>query len=187
MMKQPKQTHPANLKGKILLADPGLQDQMFKKSVILVAQHQAAKGASGLILNHPTAQCVGDLLIAEEFSALKQLRVYLGGPVDQHNLTFASFWTHESSRLRYATRISAKRAISSIQQPGAIVRAFAGHSSWVPGQLEEEMDSDSWITTTAHAKILGLSHERTLWADILRTMSPFHKILAETPDDIFIN
>lgn len=160
---------------------------MFKKSVIFISEYQENAAASGLILNHPTAQTVGDLLTADEFSPLKNIPVYLGGPVDQQNLTFSVFWIKNQSELHYATRISAKKAIDSIHNPGTVVRAFAGYASWTAGQLEEEMENNSWITTAANPELLSQRHERSLWADILRTMSPYHQILAEAPDDIFGN
>lgn len=178
---------PKNLTNHLLIADPSLQDQIFKKSVILLSEHQTNSGASGFILNHPTAQTLGDLIQSEQFNPLKNLRVYIGGPISQQNLTFAALWRHEGTKLRYATRISAKTAIRQSQQSGTIVRAFAGYAQWTEKQLEEEIEGNSWIITKARPEILGLSHERSLWAETLRSMSPFHKILAETPDDIFVN
>jgi len=186
-MPSPSDHQPSNLTGKLLLANPSIQDKLFKKSVILISKHQRISGASGLILNHPTAQTVGDLLQTDKFAALKNLRVYLGGPVNQQQLIFAEFWIKEHSNLRYATQISAQEAIDSTHKPGTVVRAFAGHSSWIADQLEEEIEGDSWITAEADPEILGKRHERSLWADILRTMSPYHQILAEAPDDIFVN
>lgn len=182
---------PIHLEGQLLIADPSLRNDIFNKSVILLAEHSSDDGAYGLILNHPTGQTVGDLLTASEFDALKNIPVHLGGPVGQEHLTFAAFWTQENSKLhhelRYATRISAKDAITRTQQPGTLVRAFAGYSGWTPGQLEEELRKNSWIPTQPSTGLLASHHERDLWADLLRSISPYHRILAEAPDDIFVN
>ncbi len=186
-MQPPIQEIPSDLTGHLLLADPSLQDHLFKKSAVLISEYDKAQGASGFILNHPTAQTVGDLLTNKAFSDLRQLPVHLGGPVDQQSLIFVSFWAYKNSVLKYATRISAQKAIESIHQPGTLVRAFAGHSSWTQGQLEEELESHSWVITPANTQLLQLSHERSLWANALRTISPYHQVLAEAPDDIFIN
>jgi len=178
---------PIHLEGQLLIADPSLNDGLFKKSVILLAEHNNDEGAYGLVLNHPTGQTVGDLLTADEFSPLKNVRVHLGGPVGQEHLTFAAFWTQENHQLRFATRISAQDAIKRTQQPGTLVRAFAGYSGWTPGQLEAELRKNSWITSLPTTGLLASDHERNLWADLLRKISPYHQILAEAPDDIFVN
>lgn len=178
--------NPIHLQGQILLADPSLRDGIFNKSVILLAEHTHEEGAYGLILNQPTAQTVGDLLTADEFEPLKNIRVHLGGPVGQEHLTFVAFWA-EDHHLRFATRISAKDAITRTQQPGTLIRAFAGYSGWTPGQLESELRKNSWITTLPQDRILASEHEKNLWAELLREISPYHKILAEAPDDVFVN
>lgn len=178
---------PIQLEGQLLLADPSLRDGIFHKSVILLAEHNNNDGAYGLILNRPTGQTVGDLLPSPEFDALKNIHVHLGGPVGQEHLTFAAFWGRKDKPFSFATRISAKDAIKRAQQPGTLIRAFAGHSGWTAGQLEGELRKSSWITAHPNKSILSTHHEQELWAELLRNISPYHKILAETPDDIYMN
>lgn len=178
---------PIHLEGQLLIADPSLRDGIFNKSVILLAEHNNDDGAYGLILNQPTGQTVGDLLTAPEFADLVNIPVHLGGPVGQEHLTFAAFWTKENHTLKFATRISAANAIKRAHQPGTLVRAFAGYSGWTPGQLESELRKNSWIATIPTSGILASHHEQDLWADLLRSISPYHQILAEAPDDIYVN
>ncbi|BDS08619.1 UPF0301 protein [Oceaniferula spumae] len=181
---------PIHLEGQLLIADPSLRDGIFNKSVILLAEHNGDDGAYGLILNQPTGQTVGDLLASDEFQVLSQIPVHLGGPVGQEHLTFAAFWTDDSGdtrQLRFATRISAQDAITRAQQPGTLIRAFAGYAGWTPGQLESELRRNSWIPTLPSVQLLATPHEKNLWADVLRNISPYHQILAEAPDDIYVN
>ncbi|MBT8037776.1 MAG: YqgE/AlgH family protein [Verrucomicrobiae bacterium] len=178
---------PIQLEGQLLIADPSLRSGLFNKSVILLAEHQSDEGAYGLILNHPTGQTVGELLKNDEFDALKNIHVHLGGPVGQEHLTFAAFWTQDNQQLRFATRISAEDATTRTQQPGTLIRAFAGYSGWTPGQLEGELRKNSWIPTHPSTELLAGDHEQDLWARLLRSISPYHQILAEAPDDIFVN
>jgi len=184
---------PIHLEGQLLIADPSLRDGIFNKSVILLAEHDSDEGAYGLILNHPTGQTVGDLLTAEEFNALSKIPVHLGGPVGQEHLTFVAFWIdhtieeEQKRQLRFATRISAQDAITRTQQPGTLVRAFAGYSGWTPGQLETEIRRHSWIPALPSVELLASRHEKNLWAELLRNISPYHQILAEAPDDIYVN
>jgi len=177
---------PIRLVGKLLLADPSLNDGIFNRAVVLLAEHSAQDGAFGLILNHPTDQVVGDFLEDEAFNALRQLAVHDGGPVMRDQLTFSAFWWSKS-RLRWAIRISAEDAIKHSQRPGTLVRAFIGYSGWSPGQLESELRRNSWITSKPDPELLGKSHDLTLWSSIMRGLSPFHRILAEAPADPSLN
>ncbi|MBK1830582.1 YqgE/AlgH family protein [Verrucomicrobiaceae bacterium R5-34] len=183
---------PIHLEGQLLIADPSLREGIFNKSVILLAEHSGEQGAYGLILNHPTGQTVGDLLNSEEFSVLSHIPVHLGGPVGQEHLTFVAFWIDSTNpdpmqQLRFATRISAQDAITRTQQPGTLVRAFTGYSGWTEGQLENELRHQSWIPTLPSADLLAHRHEKNLWGELLRNISPYHQILAEAPDDIYSN
>ncbi len=178
---------PIQLQGKLLLADPSLREGIFNRSVILLAEHKSNEGAFGLILNHPTGKTVGDLLAGEDFALLRQLAVHEGGPVAQDQLTFSSFWWSKKLGLRWKLRISAVDAVSHSKRPGRIVRAFIGYSGWSAGQLENELRRSSWITARPHPDLLGLEHDRRLWSELLREISPLHRILAESPEDPSLN
>lgn len=178
---------PILLKGQLLLADPSLRDGTFDRSVVLLAEHLADEGAFGLILNRPTGRVVGDLLEGERFASLRHLAVHSGGPVSQDQLTFSSFWWSRKLGLRWALRISAEDAVKHAHKPGRIVRAFVGYSGWSAGQLEGELRRNAWITAKPRPNLLGQEHDRSLWAEVLRELSPFHRILAMSPDDPFLN
>lgn len=178
---------PIHLQGQLLLADPSLRQGTFHRSVILLAEHQPALGAYGLILNHPTGKTVGEMLTGQEFEALQHLPVHDGGPVAQDELTFTSFWWSRKLGLRWALRISAADAVLHSRRPGRIVRAFLGYSGWSAGQLESELRRSSWIPARPDPGLLGKPHDPGLWAELLRSVSPLHRILAEAPDDPSLN
>ena len=178
---------PIQLQGKLLLADPSLRDGTFNRSVILLAEHNMDEGAFGLILNQPTGKTVGDFLQGDDFTPLRQLAVHTGGPVAQDQLTFSSFWWSKKQGLRWAIRISAEDAVTHARRPGRIVRAFVGYSGWTAGQLENELRRSSWIAARPQADLLGQQHDRSLWAELLRHLSPLNRILAEAPDDPTLN
>jgi len=179
------QSH-SSLEGRLLLATPTLKDGTFDKSVILLADHSDTEGAFGLILNHPAGQRVGDLLKDDEFSPLANVQVHIGGPVSRGHMTFAAFW-EDGDSFRYATRISADQAVDHVQQPGTLVRAFVGYTGWSKDQLEDEVDRESWVVAPIPKSILAETHDRELWRTILQDLSPFHRILAEAPDNILAN
>ena len=178
---------PIQLKGQLLLADPSLRDGIFNRSVVLLNDHQLGIGASGLILNKPTGKVVGDFLKGVEFAGMKQLAVHEGGPVEASQLTFCSFWWSKKLGLRWALRISAEQVLEHSARPGRIVRAFIGYSGWNAGQLEGELRGNSWIALRPPQDLLGQEHDRSLWAELLKGLSPLHRILAEAPDDPFLN
>ena len=175
------------LRGKLLIADPSLRDGTFNRAVIMLTDHTALQGAFGLILNHPTGKVVGDYLHDQEFAPLRGLAVHEGGPVAHDQLTFSSFWWSKKTGLRWALRSSAQQAIEHTHRPGRIVRAFLGYSGWRAGQLENELRHHSWIPAGPPPDLLGHDHDRSLWAALLRQMSPLHRILAEAPHDPFLN
>jgi putative transcriptional regulator len=179
--------HSIQLAGQLLLAAPSLHCTTFRRSVILLAEHDLKKGAFGLILNHPTGKTVGEFLPDEFFTPLHQLAVHHGGPVEPDQLTFSSFWWSPKRGLRWALRISAEDAAAHSQRPGRIVRAFIGYSGWSAGQLETELRSASWITAKPKPTLIRHSHDRSLWTSLLRSISPLHTILAEAPDDPSLN
>lgn len=178
---------PTKLQGHLLLADPSLRDGIFNRSVVLLAEHDKAQGAFGLILNHPTGKTVGEFLPANEFTALRQLDVFDGGPVSRDQLLFSSFWWSKKQGLKWAVRISAMEAVEHARRPGRIVRAFVGYSGWTPGQLEGEMKRNSWITAWPQADLLGRNHDKQLWSDLMKRISPLHRILAQAPEDPWLN
>ena len=178
---------PIQLQGQLLLADPSLRDGTFHRSVVFLAEHAADQGAFGLILNQPTGKTVGDYLVGEDFALLRQLAVHDGGPVARDQLTFSSLWWSPKQGLRWALRLSVAEARSQAQRPGRVVRAFVGYSGWTAGQLENELRRSSWITARPQADLLGHEHGHRLWSDLLRQLSPLHRILAEAPDDPSLN
>jgi len=174
-------------RGQLLLADPTLRDGMFHRSVVLLSDHGLNEGAYGLIMNHPTGNVVGDFLKGKEFAALKQVAVHEGGPVSQDQLTFSAFWWNRKKGLEWAIRISAEDAIKHSQRSGTLVRAFVGYAGWTPRQLEGELERQSWIIARPGSDFLGLDHDRGLWAEIMRGISPLHRILAEAPANPILN
>lgn len=151
--------------------------------MIHLVDHQPEHGAYGLILNQPIGKTVGDFLDGDHFSNLKHLEVHSGGPVEQEQLTFSALWWTPKKGFRHAFRISLEEASDHAKRSGHIVRAFVGYSGWHAGQLENEIRKSTWMVTPPLKSVLGATHDRELWATLLRGLSPYHRILAEAPDD----
>lgn len=176
-----------SLKGSLILADPSLRDPNFFRSVLIVTEHQHDKGAHGYILNRPFGKLVGDVLAADEFSELREVPIYIGGPVGQEHLTFASFhWKGEKNRLQFTTHLSTQEAIRR-RRAGETVRAFLGYAGWSEGQLEVELRHKSWITRKAPDTVLKAASTKELWAEMLAGMGPWYRLLAGIPENPSLN
>ncbi|MDF1752857.1 MAG: YqgE/AlgH family protein [Verrucomicrobiales bacterium] len=183
----PKWEFGQSLRGKLILADPRLTEPMFHQSVLLLTEHSEEYGALGYILNRPIGKTVGELLPNPEFSDLENIPVFMGGPVSTEHLTFSAIaWSEYGDSLQFVTHLSASEALMH-QMEGFSVRAFVGYSGWSEGQLEDELKQDAWITRNAEKRIVELTGSESLWKEMLRDMGPWHRIIADEPEDLGLN
>src|SRR6476619_5662818 len=75
------------LKGQLLLDSGQLRGSFFQRTVVLICQHEA-EGAFCLVLNRPTWNNVGEMIVADLPDTLKGGPLYLGGPVQPSALSF---------------------------------------------------------------------------------------------------
>lgn len=184
----PSLPETTNLKGKLLLAAPSMEDTFFEKTVILVTEHSKVKGASGFILNKP----LGKTLSMERkdhpdfFPNGPTISIYVGGPVHPNELNILAL-SQQGSKLFYKKGIRSEEAASVFHTPNTIVHGFVGYSSWVPGQLENELYEGAWLILPALPQLVEMPHDQTLWRNILERTSPMHALLARAPKHSFLN
>lgn len=173
--------------GSLILADPSLTDPNFNRTVLLLTEHRPDKGAHGYILNRPLGKTVKDVLPAAGFNTLAAVPLFIGGPVGQEQLTFASFTRRGKGRsLLWATHLSKEQAEARMAA-GETIRAFVGYSGWAEGQLENELRHHSWILRKAEGVDLNPQTSPRLWARLLGTMGPYYRLLAATPENPSLN
>ena len=89
------ETLPINLSHHFLIAMPGLNDELFGKSVVYLCEH-TPKGALGLIINKPSDITVADLFDKVDLPLrrpeLARVPVFRGGPLQ----TERGFVLHEA-------------------------------------------------------------------------------------------
>lgn len=185
-----------SLKGSLILADPSLREPTFFQSVLLLTEHSSQEGALGYILNRPLGKRVGDLLGSdvlseEQRSHLEGVPVFLGGPVNTEHLTFSALgWSEslqgEDETLQYSTHLSAAEA-TRYKIEGFHIRAYVGYSGWEGGQLEQEMEENSWIRHRAEREIIDDEKLDGLWKALLREHGPYNRFIADEPDDLSLN
>jgi putative transcriptional regulator len=178
---------PVCLRGSLILADPSLRDPNFVRTVLLLTDHETEQGAHGYVLNRPMGRTVGEVLPNLQFETLASIPVFVGGPVGQERLTFASLsWDETGKRLVFTTHLSVDDA-SRLQRAGAHVRAFVGYSGWSEGQLENELRQRAWITRKPAPEVVEMTHPETLWKELLASMGPWFGLLSRLPDDPSMN
>jgi len=183
---------PKYLQGKLLLDSGQLGGSFFQRTVVLVCQHNA-EGAFGLVLNRSLGKTVGEMIIADLPSTLKESMLYLGGPVQPAALSFlhtdnfipdADIMPNLALGHSLDDLIEIGEGISSTKK----VRLFAGYAGWSAGQLESEMKRKAWLTYPASIQLVFETPPDQLWQKILNDKGGWrNKLLAQMPDDLSLN
>ncbi len=178
---------PVSLRGQLLIATPSLSDGTFDHSVIFIAEHNAKDGAVGAIINHPIGTTVGSLVSQLKKSPLSKLPVLQGGPVGTEHLTFTVIYMDPKKGASLMPRVSAEDAEVLVDKKDHLVQAIVGHSAWSPGQLEDEIERNTWFTLQPPIDILSHPHDLTLWKRLLSGISPYHALLSQAPKNPMLN
>jgi putative transcriptional regulator len=67
------------------------------------------------------------------------------------------------------------------------VKIFAGYAGWSPGQLEDEMKRDTWMTHPASVDLVFHPNPDQLWKAILSEKGWKYRLIAEAPEDPSLN
>jgi putative transcriptional regulator len=66
-------------------------------------------------------------------------------------------------------------------------RVYAGHSGWGPGQLEGELEEESWIVEPPQREEIFAGDAEGLWAAVLRRKGREYALLSTMPPDPSVN
>jgi putative transcriptional regulator len=173
-----------SLKGRLLLAGAGIEGAVFRKTVILVAEHDD-QGALGFVVNHPSQALA--LEIAPSLAAFDALdrRLFLGGPVQPEIVAVLAEFEdpHLAARPIFGSVGFAPADAADVPEGIVRAKAFAGYAGWGPGQLESEMEEDSWITEPALADDVFAEDVDGLWTNVVRRKGPKFQLLSTMPFD----
>ncbi|HWH70900.1 MAG TPA: YqgE/AlgH family protein, partial [Candidatus Sulfotelmatobacter sp.] len=119
---------------------------------------------------------------------IKQETLFLGGPVQPQAMSYL----HNDLYLPDANvmaNLSLGHSLESLVEIGESfsatqkLRIFAGYAGWSPGQLEDEMKRDTWMTHPASIDLVYHADPAELWKHILRQKGWKYRLLAEAPED----
>jgi len=179
------------LKGQLLLDSGQLRGSFFQRTVVIICQHDA-EGAFGLVLNRATGTHAGDMIVADLPETLKTCPLYLGGPVQPSALSFL----HSDAFIPDANvlpNLSLGHSLDTLIEIGECfsttrkVKMFAGYAGWSPGQLEDEMERNAWLTHPASLELVFDLDPAQLWQKILAVKGGQYRILAQMPEDLSRN
>lgn len=177
-----------SLQGKLLVSSPALIDPNFRKTVVLIAHHDT-DGAMGLVLSRPS-----DVPAVEAVPALDGLPgadepVFVGGPVQPE--AFMVLAEFDDVAKAAAPIIDGLGFMPADAEPDDLtirrMRLFAGYSGWGSGQLEAELDEDSWIVVDALPDDAFADDPDELWRAVLHRKGGEFSLMENMPFDPGLN
>jgi len=169
-----------DLTGKLLIAMPGMGDPRFDHSVIFVCEH-SDKGAMGLIVNKPVSDLTFPHLLEQldipAGPGANSTRVHFGGPVESgrgfvlHSTDYTSALGTQQIAEGFAmtATLDVLEDISAGHGPSQVLMAL-GYAGWGPGQLEDEILQNGWLTADALPDIVFTDGNATKWERALKTL-----------------
>ena len=175
------------LDGQFIVAMPGMPDERFARTVIYICAH-SSDGAMGLIINRPTEslalpELLVQLKLLDNAAAIRlpvtaeNVPVLEGGPVERGRgfvLHTNDFFLENSSLpiddgLAMTITVDILTAIANGAGPEKAVVAL-GYAGWSPGQLEQEMQNNSWLNCPADPTLIFDADHHTKYERAIRSM-----------------
>jgi len=146
-----------------LIAMPNMADPYFSRTLTYICEHNE-QGALGVVVNRPIDMTLGALFerlsLALSSAELGKVPVYFGGPVQ----TDRGFVLHQpigewQSTLSVHDRLGLTTSKDILESVGHGVGpdkllVTLGYSGWAPGQLENEIKQNAWLTVAAKDAII---------------------------------
>lgn len=178
-------------KGKILISEPFLSDNYFKRSVVLLCEHND-DGSIGFVLNKPVDMSIYELI--EDFPE-SDVQLSVGGPVSTNTLHYIHTLgdiipksIHIFDNLYWGGDYEAVLQLirsDSIHAPQ--IRFFLGYSGWSPNQLQKEIDANAWLVASIKAGEIMRPNNAQFWENILRRMGKKYEMWSNFPENPELN
>jgi putative transcriptional regulator len=175
-----------DLTGRLLVATPALFDPNFRRTVVLVGEH-GEEGAMGLVLNRPSDVTVGEAVPPLAGVSGADSLVHVGGPVQPEAVLVLAEFDDPSLAATIVVGdvgfASADGELDEVAGATRRARVFAGYSGWGPGQLEAELEEESWLVEAADGVDLFPAAGDDLFGAVLRRKGGTYRMLALMPED----
>ncbi len=177
-----------SVQGKLLIASPRLMDPNFAHTVLLMIQHND-QGALGLVLNRPLETTVREVCEKSLGEACDVEGVlHQGGPCEGPLMVLHRNELAKDSDVIPGIFFTTERAkIESLLRQQGEARYFVGYAGWSPGQLESEMEIESWIVADADATHV-FEGQSNLWNALMAQRATGQWVdPSSVPDDPSVN
>lgn len=153
-----------NLTDHFLIAMPSMLDPHFARTLTYVCEHND-QGALGLVVNRPIDMTLSALLAQvsvphDAASAVTRMPIHFGGPVQVDR----GFVLHQpvgewqstlavNGRIGLTTSKDILVAVGNGEGPSKLLVTL-GYAGWAPGQLENELSQNAWLTVRAAPEVI---------------------------------
>jgi len=177
--------------GRVLISEPFLSDQYFRRSVVYLTEHSKA-GSLGFVLNKNIEMKISDVL--DDFPDMN-FPLALGGPVSTNTVHYLHtlgdeipdsvhvkegiFWGGDFDVM--------KEMISMGKATKENLRFFLGYSGWSENQLEEELELNAWLVGEISPKLVMKGGSAEFWTNTLAGLDAKYKAWANFPEDPGLN
>jgi putative transcriptional regulator len=152
-----------NLTNHFLIAMPNMADPRFAKTVTFICEHND-QGALGLVLNKPIEMTLSTLFeqikVPLGDSGLRDAPVHFGGPVqiDRGFVLHRPLGAWQSTLavdqdVGLTTSKDILEAVGRGDGPRDVLVTL-GYAGWSPGQLEQEIVQNAWLTVRADPHVI---------------------------------
>ncbi|NKB29140.1 MAG: YqgE/AlgH family protein [Rhodobacteraceae bacterium] len=170
----------SDLTGQLLIAMPGMGDPRFEKSVVFICAH-SDEGSMGLIVNKPTPELPFEALLKQldidVGPAARQIRVHFGGPVENGRgfVLHSADYDGNDSTLKVDDDFGMTATLDILEDlargkgPDQALLAL-GYAGWGPGQLEDEIIQNGWLTAEAAESLVFAPDDAAKWTGALNSL-----------------
>jgi putative transcriptional regulator len=186
------------LSGRLLVATPMLGDPNFRRTVVLVVEHESDQGTLGVVLNRPTKVPVGQVLEPWTDLATSPSVVFSGGPVAPNSALALALVPGTDEPVGWhpldGTPAMSRLGLVDLDAPPGLIapavarlRVYAGYAGWGEGQLKAEIEEGAWYVVSAEPDDAFCAEPERLWPAVLRRQGGELAWVATYPDDPGLN
>lgn len=178
-------------KGRILISEPFLMDNYFKRSIVLITEHND-EGTVGFVLNKPIHMKVNEIMT--DFPAVNSI-VSLGGPVQTNTLHYVHtlgdiipgsirvidnvYWGGDFTVI--------KRLLESKTLTNENIRFFLGYSGWQANQLDDELNDNAWVVADIRSEEIMTPMSKFFWNKTLHRLGKKFQMWSNFPENPQMN
>ncbi|NOZ45413.1 MAG: YqgE/AlgH family protein [Chlorobi bacterium] len=181
-------------KGKVLISEPFTRDFYFKRSVVLLAEHNE-EGTVGFILNKSVEIPVNEVL--KNFPEFNS-RLSIGGPVKPDTIYYIHtignilpnslhvfdnlYWGGDFTELKEIIK-------AGIVKPEQI-KFFVGYSGWNPKQLDNEISESFWLVSKLSVESIMTNfnyNQNDFWRQSIKSFGNKYQLWTTFPENPDLN